>query len=133
MDSGLAGLIGAVIGAGAVLIGQLLTLHHQRRLAQEEWTRTRLHEVYQGALAHLNGPDYQARDRWLDTLLMYFPQSAQDELDPLLDKMRRGAVRRDDIVRLALLDERLGAGHAGPLSASRLPSYNASDPTQDGR
>lgn len=131
MDSGVAGLIGAAIGAGAVLIGQLLTLHHQRRLAQEEWTRNRLHEVYQGALAHL---DDQARDRWLDTLLMYFPQSAHVELDPLLDRMRRGAVRRHDIVRLALLDERLGSGRARPPLPSRLPSYDASDPAnQDHR
>lgn len=39
MDSAIAGLIGALVGAAAVLIGQILSNRHQRQLAEQAWGR----------------------------------------------------------------------------------------------
>jgi hypothetical protein len=125
MDSGFVGLVGAVIGSGAVLLGQFFTNRHQRLLAQEESTRNRLYEIYQGVLANLNGPE---RDRWFDLLIIYFPKFAQKQLDSVLAKMRRGALRRHDVIHLALADERLAVDRLRPIAPPLLPSYDLEDP-----
>lgn len=119
MDPGVSALVGAALGAGALLIAQLVSNAHQRSIAREDWLRGRLYEIYENVLTHLSGPDYNARDRWLDLLVIYFPSSAEPELATFMDKIRRGAVRRHDVVGLALSDKRLGKGRL-PVSTAKL-------------
>lgn len=123
MDAGLSALLGALVGAAAVVAAQWLSFIHQRRLAREDWLRNRLHDVYAEAIRHTAGTNYAERDQSISLVILYFPPTQPKELASFLEKARTGAVRRHDILEIAARDTRL-RGDGLAISREMLPSYD---------
>ncbi len=120
MDPNAAGLLGAAIGGGATLLAQFISGWHQRRVARDEWLRNKLAEIYEGALTTIGTHEYPTREKWLYLLLIHFPALDSDAGREFADLVRRGAVQKSDIVRLALSDARLGGKRLSAAGALQL-------------
>ena len=114
MDAGWAGLIGAGIGGGVTLLAQILAVWHQDKsmrhaklAAEEAWLRDKVHEIYVNCMVYVGSQDYREREKWLNLLLVYYPEPNESGFSQFLDKKNKGGVTLADIVEIASKDRRL--------------------------
>jgi len=114
MDAATAGLIGAAVGGGVTLIANLIStwqqtrsMHHTKLAAEEAWLREKLHEIYINCIFFVGGQNYTERAKWINLLLIYYPNRLEPEFATFFDKFNRGALSVDDVVALASRDPRI--------------------------
>jgi hypothetical protein len=110
------GLCGVVVGAAIVAAVNLIGLWHSSRQQKELWAREykaeqekalreKLHEIYINCIYYAGSAEYRERDRWLNLLLIYHPNTTN--FDSFLEKVKAGGVEANDIIELARKDSRL--------------------------
>jgi hypothetical protein len=107
------GLAGVVAGAAIAFGGSWFTAWLNRNTERAKWQREKLHEAYREALRFAGDPpnrDYASRDLWLNMLRMYHPQKGTSAFAAFVEKVKAGAVTKEDVIEMGSGDQRLQEG-----------------------